>query len=86
MRQKCKISSKTDYDRSSFQPKYFIKYHPKKSVKIAKNVKYRNEKSLSFLSKIAFIRPKISYNIKVSTKIPEIYLMKFLSFFGENFW
>ena len=85
MRQKCKIPSKTDYDRSSFQPKYFIKYHPKKSVKIAKHVKYRNEKIFVIFIKNRFY-PKISYNIKVSTKIPEIYLMKFLSFFGENFW
>ena len=46
MRQKCKISSKTDYDRSSFQPKYFIKYHPKKSVKIAKKCKILLRKNL----------------------------------------
>jgi len=55
---------------------------PKNLSKLLKNVKSCNEKiSVIFYQKSLIIRPKISYDIKVSTKIPEIYLMKFLSFF-----
>ena len=59
---------------------------PKNLSKLRKNVKSCNEKiSVIFIENHCLSDQKISYNIKVSTKIPEIYLMKFLSFFGENF-
>ena len=59
---------------------------PKNLSKLLKNVKPCNEKIfVIFYQKSLLSDRKISYNIKVSTKIPEIYLMKFLSFFGENF-
>ena len=58
---------------------------PKNLSKLLKNVKSCNEKISFFIENHFYQTEKISYNIKVSPKIPEIYLMKFLSFFGENF-
>ena len=59
---------------------------PKNLSKLRKNVKSCNEKiSVIFIENHCLSDQKISYNIKVSTKIPEIYLMKYLPFLVKIF-